>query len=390
MNRYDSEEKKSEIRLFEDAEIFFPFVEFNEDEIVLTDADFNIKYINVSFSERFLSDKKNSAETKNLKEIFGDDVIEKIAFAVATMRKGDIGIYKFGFLFEDANKETLSYCVKVFKTNNAEGETLYILAFHNKTQEKKLIEKYLYAKEEAESSQKAKDIFLSQISHEIRTPLNKILSYTNLLKAELENSLSDEMKNAFKIVEKASMRLVRTFDLLINLSEIQANAYKCEFSEIDLVENIINPVVEEYKKAAEEKGLAIEKDFPTEKITVTGDLYSVHEIFSQILDNAVKYTYEGSVKISLRKNADGNVTLQVTDSGIGISEEYLPRIFDTFSQEEVGYSRTYEGNGIGLTIVRKFCELNNIGINVTSKKGTGTTVTLTFKTKRKFSFFTNN
>ncbi len=390
MNRYVSSEKRETQFLSENAKVFKPFIELSEDEIVLINGEFNIKYSNASFSERFSPEKKNETREKNLKNIFEADIIEKIAFAIGTLRKSDIKIYKFGILYKNEKNESLPYCVNVFKTNNDNGETLYILVFHNKTQEKKLLEKYQYAKQKAESSQKSKDIFLSQMSHEIHTPLNKILSYTDLMKSELEHLLSAEMKDTFKVIEKASMRLVRTFDLLINLSEIQANAYKCEFRKMDLIENVIEPIVNEYKKFTEEKGLVIEKNFEAEEVKVIGDHYSVIKIFGQILDNAIKYTEKGGVKISLQNDEMENVILKITDSGVGISEEYLPRIFDAFSQEEIGYTRTYDGNGIGLTIVKKFCELNNIDISITSKKGKGTTVALTFNAEKKYSNITND
>ncbi len=385
INLYNEPERKENVLTSEYVGVFSPYIEFNEDEIVLIDSELNIKYVNKSFAGQFLSGKKKDEKIKNLNELFSLDPIEKIVFAIATMRNSEINTYKFGFSFEDNDNNEISYCVRIFKSSNINGETLFILVLHNKTQEKRLIKKYLYAKQEAESSQKAKEVFLSQMSHEIRTPLNKILSYTDLLKMELEHKLSDETKDAFKVIGKASDRLVRTFDLLITLSEIQANAYKCNFREIDLIENIIEPTINEYKKLAEEKGLTIEKDFETDKVTVRADFYSLTKIFGQILDNAIKYTPKGGVTIALRKDEKENmIILQVIDTGIGIAEKYLPKIFDPFSQEESGYTRTYEGNGIGLTIVKKFCELNNIDISITSNKGAGTTVTLKFKARKKY------
>jgi PAS domain S-box-containing protein len=382
---YNDAKKREDLFSSEYIGVFSPFIEFNEDGIVLTDDEFNIKYFNPMFIEKFIGMNEEKAELNNLKEIFNGGTIEKIAFAIRTVQQDDVKSFKFGVLLENENSETISYCVKVLRTYNTKGKMLFILTFHDKTHEKKLIEKYRYAKQKAESAEKAKTIFLSQMSHEIRTPLNKILSYSELIKSELEPLLSDELRNSFEIIERAGKRLVRTFDLLINLSEIQANAYKCVFRELDLIENVIEPVVSEYEKLAKKKGLTFEKRFGTRKIKITADHYSVTKILGQILDNAIKYTEKGGIEISLQKENKEEATLRITDSGIGIAEDYLPHIFDPFTQEESGYTREFDGNGIGLTVVKKFCELNNIKISVTSKKGIGTTVALTFRVNRKIS-----
>ena len=108
------------------------------------------------------------------------------------------------------------------------------------------------------------------------------------------------------------------------------------------------------------------------------DEYSIHQIFSNLIDNAVKYTASGSVIIELRKDKDNKIEVEVKDTGIGISEDYLQNLFLPFSQEEQGYTRKFDGNGLGLALVKKYCELNNIGISVSSKKGTGTSFTLIF------------
>jgi signal transduction histidine kinase len=97
------------------------------------------------------------------------------------------------------------------------------------------------------------------------------------------------------------------------------------------------------------------------------------------LDNAVKYTESGSIEIVIYNNIENNINIDVRDTGIGISEEYLDQIFNPYSQEEVGYTRAYEGVGLGLSLVKKFLSLLGADISVRSKKGVGTTFTITFK-----------
>jgi signal transduction histidine kinase len=97
-----------------------------------------------------------------------------------------------------------------------------------------------------------------------------------------------------------------------------------------------------------------------------------------LIDNAVKYTIKGKVEIVLEKNKLGIVIVEVKDTGIGISKEYIPRIFEPFTQEDHGYTRSFEGNGIGLALVKKYCELNNIIVEVESEKNVGSTFRIIF------------
>ena len=101
------------------------------------------------------------------------------------------------------------------------------------------------------------------------------------------------------------------------------------------------------------------------------DYYSINQLFINLIDNALKYTLEGHVEIQINRNIKGNLVVDIIDTGIGISEEYLDKIFEIFTQEESGYSRKFEGNGLGLALVKKYCSLNNAEISVKSQKGKG-------------------
>jgi len=97
------------------------------------------------------------------------------------------------------------------------------------------------------------------------------------------------------------------------------------------------------------------------------------------VDNAIKYTPRGKINISVYRDQNARLITEVSDTGIGIGEEYLDDLFTPFSQEDMGYTRKYEGNGIGLTLVKKYCELNNANIEVESKKGEGSTFKVVFQ-----------
>ena len=110
----------------------------------------------------------------------------------------------------------------------------------------------------------------------------------------------------------------------------------------------------------------------TKHTKILADQYTITQLLINLIDNALKYTISGSVKIKVESD-DKFVIIKIIDTGIGISEEFIPTLFEPFLQEEMGYTRSFEGNGLGLALVKKYLELNNGTIEVKSKKGTGST-----------------
>lgn len=234
------------------------------------------------------------------------------------------------------------------------------------------------AKQEAEKSDKLKSEFLAQISHEIRTPLNNILNFTNLIKEEVKDSLSEELKTSFQIIENSSDRLIRTIGLLINISELQTGNFNVIKRKVDVYEEVLKPLYLENKFKAENKYLEFKLVNEANNSVIKADKYSIEQIFSNLIDNAIKFTEKGKIRISLFNPSNDSIIIEIEDTGIGISENFLPNLFSPFSQEQQGYTRKFEGNGLGLTLVKKYCELNNAEISVSGKKNIGTKFTLKF------------
>ena len=134
----------------------------------------------------------------------------------------------------------------------------------------------------------------------------------------------------------------------------------------------------QYKKDAEAKQVELNYSNLSDNTEVTGDVYILSQSVDQLLNNAVKFTNKGRIDIKLYNLQEGNLCFDVTDTGIGISEEFRNEMFNWFSTEEKGYSRNYEGNGLGLALAKRLCDLNNIRIEVKSEKGTGSTFRLIF------------
>lgn len=255
-------------------------------------------------------------------------------------------------------------------------KVLLISIVRDMTEKKKAEQDMKVAKEKAEESDRVKSHFLAQMSHEIRTPINAIIGYSQLIKEDLEDKVDEETKSNFEIIESASQRLMRTIDLILRMSEIQTGNYKFIPKEIDLNEQLKN-LYKQFKITADNKRLGFDFVSNTENAKVTGDEFSIDQIFSNLIGNALKYTIEGGVKVEINKNGKG-VYVKVSDTGIGISKEYIPHVFQVFSQEEQGYTRKFEGNGLGLALVKKYCEMNNAEVEVESEKHKGSTFTVHF------------
>lgn len=265
---------------------------------------------------------------------------------------------------------------------NSEGRIKQIIGTAQDITERKISEQELIkAKEKAETSDKMKSEFLAQMSHEIRTPLGAILSYVDILKMDFE-SMDEETEQIFNGIDSSGKRLIRTIDLILNMSAVQTNTYITEFTELKVFK-LLQKLVNEFTSLAKSNSLQLDLTADVdENILLYADEYTFSQIFQNLIDNAIKYTEKGSVEIRIYKNAEEKICVDVKDTGIGISEDFLRNIFKPFSQESRGYSRKFEGNGLGLALVKKYVELNGADINVKSKKGEGTVFTVQFNRRK--------
>lgn len=272
---------------------------------------------------------------------------------------------------------------KITKVKNREITfTFEILAEHASTaiRNAQLFKNIKNAKKKSEISQDLKLEFMAQMSHEVRTPLNTIINFSHMLKDDLKENVTPEIKSSLDLIESSGLRIIKSFDLLLNMAELKTGTYEFTPKNIDLYKNIIIPVYNDYKNLAVDKKLELRIIQETDKCEIIGDEYTLSLLMNNLVSNALKYTIQGSIFITISEIPDLNkIKVEIRDTGIGISNEILSYVFDSDLKLKNEDNKKTELAGIGLILARKYADMNNVELTISSQKGIGTTVTLLFE-----------
>lgn len=244
------------------------------------------------------------------------------------------------------------------------------------TSRKKYEEALVSAKDTAESASSIKSDFLANMSHEVRTPLNGILGMLQLIQT---TGVNEEQANYVNIAIKSGMRLTRLLNDILDLSRVESDKLILAENQFSL-KGIFSFIKERYAAECEEKGVAlilmIDEGTPDE---VVGDETRIRQILVNLVSNAVKFTKTGNITVNI--NAEDiscygavNIIISVKDTGIGIADDMLNQIFEPFRQGENSYRRTFQGAGLGLTLVKHLVNLMNGSIQIDSTPGRGTSI----------------
>ncbi|MHB8905265.1 MAG: sensor histidine kinase [Melioribacteraceae bacterium] len=372
----DITEKKSkelQIRMLSSA------VEQSTVSVLITDLKGKIEYVNKKFLE-------STGYTRE--EVLGKDPsILKSGFTPNNEYKNmwdtiTAGNEWRGELLNKTKDGSLFWEFEIISPirNNAGTVTNYLAVKEDISNQKRMTKELIAAKEHAEHSDNLKTEFIAQMSHEIRTPLNILLSFSNFIKEELSDKkqLTNDLEEYFFKVDNAGTRIIRTIELILNMSELQSGSYSNDPKPTDIPNEILTPIYHRFHQLVDEEKLQFELIRNAAPLPSDVDHYSVEQIFNHLIENAIKFTEKGFVKIYVDKNEIGKAVVKIEDTGIGIGENYLEHLYSPFSQEDRGYARSFEGNGLGLALVKKYCDLNNIQISVLSKKREGSAFTLIF------------
>ncbi|MEQ9263639.1 MAG: ATP-binding protein [Balneolaceae bacterium] len=252
---------------------------------------------------------------------------------------------------------------------------------YNQERLKKNIQELEEARQDLEESTKAKSDFLATMSHEIRTPMNAIMGMTHLLQQEKPRKDQQEPLN---ILDFSGKTLLSLIDDVLDFSKIEAGRVEFESTEFEL-NRLVSTIMESFKVMASNNEIKLDKKIdPKIHNVLIGDPARLTQILNNLLSNALKFTEEGSVslEINILDEFDGRQKLEfsVIDTGIGIPEERLGTIFESFTQASGSTKRLYGGTGLGLTISKQLAELQGGSIRVDSEEGKGSTfaVQITF------------
>jgi signal transduction histidine kinase/CheY-like chemotaxis protein len=246
---------------------------------------------------------------------------------------------------------------------------------------KKLVEKHgellrerdiaIQHEQEAKAATVAKSAFLANMSHEIRTPMNGVIGMIELVK---RSKLDEEQKKFIGTAKRSADSLLMVINDILDFSKIEAGELTIETVEFD-IEPFFVELIHDQQFLANKKGLKLELvKGNIEQVKVVGDPYRITQIMNNLLSNAIKFTESGSITVEYGlKPVDDHQQLSVmmTDTGIGVSEESLPYLFESFSQADMSTTRNFGGTGLGLAITKQLCELMGGSITAQSKLGEG-------------------
>jgi len=239
-----------------------------------------------------------------------------------------------------------------------------------------LAERLRLAKDAAIEAGHAKSRFLANVSHELRTPLNAVIGFADMMIQGYVGALSGKQRDYVQDILSSAQRLLALIADILDLSKAEAGKFELREDVADFTK-IVRQASHDIRAAAMQAGVKLSTGLSAEPIIMKADPLRLRQVVDNILSNAIKFTEAGGlVTLSLARIDSGDVRLKISDTGIGISEDDIPRVFMAFQQAESHLARRHVGTGLGLPMVKSLIELHGGKVTLDSRVGHGTTVTI--------------
>ena len=251
------------------------------------------------------------------------------------------------------------------------------------TERKRAEESLRASMEQAEAASRAKSEFLANMSHELRTPLNAIIGFSEVLLSNRKLEISGEAAQSYLTdILDSGRHLLDVINDILDVSKIEAGKFTLDDAWFD-PERMVRAGMRLVRERASQANVALSASVLPGSFKVRADERALKQILLNLLTNGVKFTQSGgSVCLTMEQNAAGGLDICVADTGIGIAEHDIPKILEPFEQVESAHSRSHEGTGLGLPLSKALIELHGGTIAITSNKGQGTRVTISFPANR--------
>jgi PAS domain S-box-containing protein len=288
---------------------------------------------------------------------------------ITPMREPDGSLFGFAKVTRDLTDRKRN---EEDRIHRALAEEARKTALANEERTRELVERLREARDRAEEATRLKDDFLATVSHELRTPLNSILGWSRLLHSG--SVAADKMGHALDTIVRNAVAQNQIIDDLLDVSRIITGQLRLDVDIVDL-NHVVSAALDVVRPSADAKGVVLQAVLNPDAGVLKGDAGRLQQVMWNLLTNAVKFTPRGGrVHVTLRRERS-SLQVEIADTGKGVSAEFLPRLFDRFSQQDASHSRKTGGLGLGLAIVKHLVELHGGTVQAHSDgEGTGTTV----------------
>ena len=371
--------KRKDYELLARDELFSKISTNVDDVFLMMDArNLHVEYVSPNIEKLVgISEQQVLGNIYEIENLVRQDESIHILDQLSEIKPGEQCEWNREYIHQKTGK-VLWFRVVVFCTD-IQGAKKYILDLSDRTKEKKINQTLEDAVRNAENASRAKTIFLNNMSHDIRTPMNVIIGFTNIAR---KYDPKPEVMACLEKIGESSEHLLTLINDVLDISRIESGKIKFAPVPADITE-VVNTVLSIMYGFLSNRSLSFFTNIEEPEATcVLADTVRIREVLVNILGNAVKFTEDGGsihFETSYHPGADARhimVRYRVSDTGIGMTEEFIEHIFDEFSQEENNARTHYKGTGLGMAITKRYVDLMGGTISVKSRKGEGSTFTV--------------